>query len=215
MNRIKHIVAGAFLTFVFVLFSSCGVTTNYLVLVNKTHPISEDFVKNIELVTVDTVYDDEVAEVEKNSYNAYLKLKNALQKQGIEIGIDSAYRSVEYQEKIMRDFTEKYGEEYARNTVAIPGTSEHHTGLAIDIVPKVDGEWKWENEDMMQLPELFAEIHKELPKYGFILRLQKGKEDITGYSYEPWHIRYVGSSETAKKITDSGLVLEEYLEQDK
>ncbi len=69
-----------------------------------------------------------------------------------------------------------------RKTVAIPGTSEHHTGLAIDIVPKVDGEWKWENEDMMNLPELFAIIHKELPKHGFILRYPKNKEKVTGYS---------------------------------
>ena len=55
-------------------------------------------------------------------------------------------------------------------------------GLAIDIVPKVDGEWKWENEDMMNLPELFAIIHKELPKHGFILRYPKNKEETTGYS---------------------------------
>ena len=186
---------------------------DYLVLVNKTHPISGDYAKSLDLVTVDTVYDDETAEIEKATYEAYLSLQYALEKQGIEIGIDSAYRSVEYQEKIMREFTEKYGEEYAKNTVAVPGTSEHHTGLAIDIVPKVNGEWKWENEDMMQLPELFSRIHKELPKHGFILRLLPGKEEITGYSYEPWHIRYVGSAELAQKIMDSGLVLEEYLEE--
>ena len=188
---------------------------DYLVLVNKTHPISGDYAKSLDLVTVDTVYEDETAEVEKSTYEAYLSLKAALAEQGIEIGIDSAYRSVEYQEKIMREFTEKYGEEYAKNTVAVPGTSEHHTGLAIDIVPKVDGEWKWENEDMMKLPELFALIHKELPKHGFILRLLPGKEEITGYSYEPWHIRYVGSAELAQKITDSGLVLEEYVDGQK
>ncbi len=186
---------------------------DYLVLVNKTHPISGDYAKSLDLVTVDTVYEDETAEVEKSTYEAYLELQKALLEQGIEIGIDSAYRSVEYQEKIMREFTEKYGEEYAKNTVAVPGTSEHHTGLAIDIVPKVDGEWKWENEDMMQLPELFSRIHKELPNHGFILRFLKGKEKITGYSYEPWHIRYVGSVEVAQEITDSGLVLEEYLEE--
>lgn len=194
------------------LCASCGQKTDYLVLVNKSHPIDEAFAKQLELVTVDTVYDGEKTEVEKNAYAAYLSLQKALMEQGIEIGIDSAYRSVEYQKQIMQDFTEKYGEEYARNTVAIPGTSEHHTALAIDIVPKVDGQWKWENEDMMQLPELFAVIHKELPKHGFILRLLKGKEDITGYSYEPWHIRYVGSAEVARKISESGLVLEEYLE---
>jgi D-alanyl-D-alanine carboxypeptidase len=66
---------------------------------------------------------------------------------------------------------------------------------------------------MMQLPELCSRSHKELPNHGFILRLLKGKEKITGYSYEPWHIRYVGSVEVAQEITDSGLVLEEYLEE--
>jgi len=195
--------------------SSSKNAPDYLVLVNKTHPISGDYGKSLALVTVDTVYDDETAEVEKNTYNAYLSLKAGLLEKGIEIGIDSSYRSVEYQEQIMREFIEKYGEEYARNTVAVPGTSEHHTGFAIDIVPKVDGEWKWENEDMMALPELFAKIHAELPKYGFILRFLKGKEDVTGYSYEPWHIRYVGSPELAQEITDSGLTLEEYLEKHK
>ena len=188
-----------------------SIQPDYLVLVNKTHPINTEFAKNLELVTVDTVYEDETTDVEKNTYSAYLELQAALKKQGIEIGIDSAYRSLEYQEKIMREFIEKYGEEYARNTVAIPGTSEHHTGFAIDIVPKVDGEWKCENEDMMALPELFAIIHKELPKHGFILRFPKEKEEITGYSYEPWHIRYVGSVKTAQKITESSLSLEEYL----
>ncbi|MBR0032912.1 MAG: M15 family metallopeptidase [Treponema sp.] len=97
-----------------------------------------------------------------------------------------------------------------QKSVAIPGTSEHHTGLAIDIVPKVDGEWKWENEDMMNLPELFAIIHKELPKHGFILRYPKNKEETTGYSYEPWHIRYVASKKIAQKIFDEGITLEKY-----
>ncbi len=186
---------------------------DYLVLVNKSHPISRDYAKKLDFITVDTVYDDETADVEKQTYEAYLSLQKSLALQGIEIGIDSAYRSVEYQEQIMRDFTEKYGENYARKTVAVPGLSEHHTGLAIDIVPKVDGEWKWENEDMMQLPELFARIHKELPEHGFILRFPKGKEETTGYAYEPWHIRYVGSTKIAKEITRRGITLEEYLEE--
>ena len=184
--------------------------TDYLVIVSKASPMQKGFTDGLEFVTVDTVYDDEKTDVEKNAYAAYLSLQSALEKQGIEIGIDSSYRSVAEQERIMKDFTEKYGEDYAKKTVAIPGTSEHHTGLAIDIVPKVDGEWKWENEDMMNLPELFAKIHAELPGHGFILRYLKGKEDITGYAYEPWHIRYIASKEIAQKIYDEGITLEEY-----
>lgn len=183
---------------------------DYLIVVSKASPMKPGFTDGLEFVTVDTVYDDEKTEVEKNAYEAYLELRSALMARGIEIGIDSSYRSVAEQERIMRDFTEKYGEEYARNTVAVPGTSEHHTGLAIDIVPKVGGEWKWENEDMMKLPKLFAEIHEELPRHGFILRYPKGKEDVTGYSYEPWHIRYVADKEIAREISGRGITLEEY-----
>ena len=185
-------------------------STNYLVIVSKTSPLPQGFTDGLEFVTVDTVYDDETTDVEKKTYEAYLELQSALLEQGIEIGIDSSYRTVAEQERIMKEFTEKYGEEYARNTVAIPGTSEHHTGLAIDIVPKVDGEWKWKNEDMMALPELFEKIHAELPKHGFILRYLKGKESITGYSYEPWHIRYIADKNLAQKIYDEGITLEEY-----
>ncbi len=63
--------------------------------------------------------------------------------------------------------------------------------------------------------EIFAKIHAKLADYGFILRYLEGKDEITGYSYEPWHLRYVGSSEIAKNIMDQGLTLEEYLEKNK
>ena len=62
----------------------------------------------------------------------------------------------------------------------------------------------------MALPELFSRIHKELPKHGFILRYPKGKESISGYAYEPWHIRYIADKALAQKLTDQGLTLEEY-----
>ena len=110
----------------------------------------------------------------------------------------------------MAEFIETYGEEYARKTVAEPGTSEHHTGLVIDIVPKVNGEWVVENDDMLKEMEFFDVIHKTMPVYGFILRYPSGKEDITGYSYEPWHLRYVGK-EVAEEIYDRQITLEEYV----
>lgn len=180
-----------------------------LVLVNKDHPISADYVDTIELVAVETVYGDE-CKVEKMAYSAYLDLKEALEEENVVIGVDSAYRSVEEQQRIMDEFTEQYGEEYAGATVAQPGTSEHQTGLAIDIVPMVSGIWVTENEDMLKETDTFAIIHETLPKYGFILRYMEGKEDMTGYSYEPWHIRYVGV-EAAQKIYDRQVTLEEYL----
>ena len=184
---------------------------DYLVLVNKTHLISESYIRSVTLREVPDVYGD-VCRMEAQTLDAYNALRDALAAKGIEIGVDFSYRSVEEQEEIMRDFTEKYGEEYAKRTVAVPGTSEHHTGLAVDIVPKVDGEWVSENEDMLKETEIFRVIHETLPDYGFILRYPEGKEAITGYDYEPWHLRFVGK-EAAKEIMDAGLTLEEYTEQ--
>lgn len=185
---------------------------DYLVLVNKSNPIDSGFVNTISLTEAETVYEEGVL-VENTALTAYQELKEVLLDEGIEIGIDSAYRSVEKQEEIMKEFTEEYGEEYAKATVAEPGTSEHHTGLAIDIVPRIDGEWVVENEDMMKETKVFAAIHEKLAEYGFIVRYPDGKESITGYSYEPWHLRYVGV-DAAKEITDAGITLEEYLEKE-
>ena len=82
----------------------------------------------------------------------------------------------------------------------------------MDIVIRKDGVLIYENEDMIAEPEIFAKIHEKLADYGFILRYLEGKEDITGYGYEPWHFRYVGE-DAAKKITEKGLTLEEYLNE--
>ena len=167
-----------------------SVSPNYLILVNKKNLINKDFIKTVKLKTVSTVYPNEDTQVEIVALNAFEKLKTYLEKKGIKIGIDSSFRSVEEQQNIMDKFIKNYGKDYAKRTVAIPGTSEHHTGLAIDIVPFINGKWITENEDMMKETEIFKVIHKSLAKYGFILRYPKGKETITGYSYEPWHILY-------------------------
>lgn len=187
-------------------------TQDYMVLVNKTHPISKEYIKGMPLVDITNVYGEKV-QLEKKTYQAYQKLRDALKKVGIEIGVDSGYRSIEEQQAVMDDFTKQYGKEYAIKTVAIPGTSEHHTGLAVDIVPKVEGEWVVENEDMLKQTEIFDVIHSMLPEFGFILRYPKGKEDITGYSYEAWHLRYVGK-EAAQEIFNKNCTLEEYLDED-
>lgn len=91
----------------------------------------------------------------------------------------------------------------------MPGTSEHHTGQAIDLVIMKDNKWIIENEELLRENDIFERIHKVLKYFGFILRYPKGKEYITGYSYEPWHIRYVGE-DIAMNI--GNLTLEEYLE---
>lgn len=181
---------------------------DYLVLVNQTHPISPDFIHGAVLTDIENVSGG-VYQVEAATRDAYFQLRDALLTRGVEIGVDSAYRSIERQQEIMDEFIELYGEEYARQTVAQPGVSEHHTGLVIDIVPRVNGEWVVENEDMLKETEIFAVIHQMLPEYGFIVRYPQGKEQITGYGYEPWHLRYVGK-EAAAAISAGGLTLEEY-----
>ena len=183
---------------------------DYMVLVNKTHALPDDWEDKLETVhSTNTVGDD--VETEKKAYSAYLELKAALEKENIFVDLDSSRRSVAEQQRIMDDFTKQYGADYAAKTVAKPGYSEHHTGLALDLYLIIDGKDITENEDMIQYPEIWARIHELLPEYGFILRYLEGFEHITGYGYEPWHIRYIDSVDTAKDITTKGVTFEEYL----
>ena len=194
---------------------------DYMVLVNKQNPLPEGWEETLskDLTAVTNSVGDEVL-TESRAYEAYLALKEAVEKdlEGYEKGevrleLDSAYRSIAAQQKIVDDFTRDKGEEYAKTYAAVPGYSEHHTGLALDLYFTIDGKDVYENDDLFQYPDIWEAIHARLPEFGFILRFPEDKQDITGYAYEPWHIRYVDSPETAKEITDKGLTLEEYLAQ--
>ena len=187
-----------------------GDEIDYLALVNKTHKLPDDWEEKLSTVHMTNSVGGDV-EVEKKAYDAYLKLKAALEKDDIHVDLDSARRSVADQQRIMDVFTEKYGKEYALKTVATPGFSEHHTGLALDLYLIIDGKDVVENEEMVKYPEIWAKIHSRLADYGFILRYLDGREYITGYGYEPWHIRYIDDVENAKEITDRDLTLEQYL----
>ena len=187
-----------------------GEGIDYLALVNKENKLPDGWEDKLETVTVTNSLGDEV-EVEKTAYEAYLKLKDALAAEDVHVDLDSARRSVENQQRIWDDFMEEYGEVYTKRTVAVPGFSEHHTGLALDLYLIIDGVDVYLNEDMVTYPEIWAKIHEKLADYGFILRYLEGKEAITGYGYEPWHIRYVGSVGIAREIADAGITLEEYL----
>ena len=127
------------------------------------------------------------------------------------VDLDSAYRSVAEQQEIVDDFTKKYGAEYVKLYVAVPGYSEHHTGLALDLYLIVDGKDIVENEDLVTYPEIWDKIHAKLADHGFILRYLPEKKIETGYSYEPWHIRYVDDPAMAREIMDKGITLERYL----
>ena len=192
---------------------------DYLVLVNKLNPLPDGWEDALQTVTVTNSMGDEV-EVEAKAYAAYEHLKDDLEKNdGIYIELDSARRSIAEQQDIMDRFIEKYGADYAAKTVAQPGYSEHHTGLALDLYFRIkneDGTFTdvYYNEDMEKAGYtwIWDAIHDKLADYGFILRYLKGEEHITGYRYEPWHIRYVDSVKIAGEIMSSpGMTLEEYL----
>ena len=183
---------------------------DYKVLVNKLHKLPDNWEKEMKTFSFTNTVGDKV-EVEKKAYNAYMKLKADLKKSKVFVDLDSAYRSVKEQQRIMDDFIKDYGEDYAKKTVAEPGYSEHHTGLALDLYLIIDGKDVTENEDMMQYPGTWTEIHKKLAKYGFILRYLRDKEQITGYGYEPWHIRYIDDPKAAKEIMDKMETFENYL----
>ncbi len=134
---------------------------------------------------------------------AFNNMKSEAIQSNISLWIVSGFRSYQTQESIFNRNIGLYGEETANTFSAKPGQSEHQTGLAFDI-----NSTRWAFAESREAKWLAENCWK----YGFIIRYPKGKEDITGYVYEPWHIRYVGK-EQAQKIKDSGLCLEEYLEQ--
>lgn len=136
--------------------------------------------------------------------SAFDKLSQAAAAEGLNIYNSSGFRSYEYQSQIYSNYSNIYGSATADTFSARPGHSEHQTGLAID-VNSID-------DSFAGTPEaIWLENHAH--EYGFIIRYPKGKQDITGYKYEPWHIRYLGI-DTATKVYNSGLTLEEYLRID-
>lgn len=181
-----------------------------LVLVNKQNALPAGWEDDLVLEGA-TNSKGEYIEVDKIAFDAFAELQEDLEEsEGITIELNSGYRSVEEQQSIWDEFMAEYGEEYVLEFVAEPGHSEHHTGLALDALLVEDGEPIVTNEDIFAREDTWEIIHSYLPKYGFILRYLDGQEDITGYTYEPWHIRYVGP-EAAQEIMSKGITLEEYL----
>lgn len=182
---------------------------NYAILVNKNHKIKNNYLNKVKLISTKSISLEDIL-VEEETYHAYQKLKDFLETKGIYIEISSAYRSLDTQRAIYEQFITDYGKKYADNFVAPVGNSEHHTGLALDISLIIDNKPLLTNNLLMEHDETFKEIHKYLSNFGFILRYKEEKESITGYPYEPWHIRYVGKF-IAKIIDDNDYTLEEYL----
>lgn len=124
-----------------------------------------------------------------------------MQSEGLDVGMDySGFRSYDYQSALYDGYVAAYGQEIADTFSARPGFSEHQTGLAFDL--------KHESGELVTGEEETTWLLEHAADHGFIVRYLEGKEEITGYMAEPWHIRYIG--EEAQSIMDSGLCLEEY-----
>ena len=170
--------------------------TNYNeMLVNKYHLLNKDFKAN-DIVNVSSTYGYANNSLNKEAYDAFKQLANDAKKEGHTIVILSSYRTYEYQEKLWnRDKDDDY--------VARPSASEHVTGLAIDVSDFND------KNDSFKDTESYTWMINNAHKYGYILRYPENKENITGYSYEAWHYRYVGIS-LATKIYNEGITFDEY-----
>jgi len=177
--------------------------------VNKRRPLPEDYVPanmaapDIKLRWAD---DAESMQVSTQAIPDLEAMYQAALKAGHKLMLVSAYRSVGYQKQLYNGYVRSSGQEDADRFSARPGTSEHQTGLAVDL-GRVDGECEI-TECFGQTPEgkwLAQNAHK----YGFIIRYLKDKEATTGYLYEPWHFRYVGT-ELAAEIKPTAQTLEEY-----
>lgn len=180
----------------------------YQILINKDHPISKEVIQQIELHPI--IEREQLFYLDKKVIKQYLKLKKRVwEKTGIIIALDSAYRSIVDQKKIIEEMREEYGETYTNNYVSKPGVSEHHTGLAIDLTIYENNHYLMNNYELESSISKFRQIYPFLGYYGFILRYPKGKEHITKIPSEIWHIRYVGVK-AFKQLKKKNQVLEQY-----
>lgn len=169
-----------------------GVTyADGVLIVNKEIPLPEDYNPGMQ----------------EEAENAYLRMFEDAAAEGLNFELVSGYRSYDYQAELYNNYVARDGKEAADRYSAEPGHSEHQTGLAIDV-------GSYDSAVLLQTsfeytPE-FEWLEVNAHKYGYIIRYMKGKEDITGYMYEPWHLRYVGDKAT--DIYESGLTLEEYFD---
>ena len=175
-----------------------------LILVNAEHPLPEGYTVTLKELRNGHSVDERI-------YPELQQMFDDARAAGIYPLINESYRTTERQQQIMDKYIADYvsegmsredAEKKAREYVALPGTSEHELGLALDIIAEYEDDssetWQW--------------LKNNSWKYGFILRYPADKTEITGISYEPWHFRYVGQK-AAKEITELGICLEEYLDE--
>jgi len=179
-----------------------------LILVNRTHPLPDDF--EVELKSIGGGH-----KIDARAYDDYTAMVQAARKEGVYVYVTSSYRSMDKQislheakieEGVMMGYSYVAAKERAAEVVAVPGTSEHQAGLALDFV---SSEYR-RLDEKQENTKGFQWLKEHCYDYGFILRYPNGKTESTGIIYEPWHFRYVGLK-AAKEIKASGQTLEEYL----
>lgn len=184
-------------------------TDEYLLLVNKTHPVAASYVPS-DLTKVKYYVKDreEITRyMRKTVTDAFHTLVEAAAKEGYTLVMTTAYRSYGVQKTLNDKYVANHGQALADQYSAKPGQSEHQTGLCTDVSsPTVQYKLVVKFGQTPEGKWLAEHAHE----YGFILRFPEGKESITGYHYEPWHIRYVGQP-AADRIYANNLTLEEYL----
>ena len=180
----------------------------YLLLVNPWNYLPADFERNTRKI--------EGHYIDVGAYDDIVNMLADMRKEGLSPYICSSTRTIEYQENLFNKrlkknkaagLSEQDALDETAKWTAIPGTSEHHTGYALDIVSAKNTTLDKSQENTPEQQWMM----KNSWKYGFILRYPEGKTHITGIYYEPWHYRYVGK-EAAKEIYESGLTFEEYLQ---
>ncbi|MCU9533687.1 LD-carboxypeptidase LdcB/DacB [Streptococcus sp. CSL10205-OR2] len=156
-----------------------------IIIVNKQHPLSSTYNPG----------EDPTAKA------ALLQIIADMQALGYDVSNNySGFRSYETQDSLYHSYVERDSKENADRYSARPGYSEHQTGLAYDLIDN--------SGQLLEEPNASAWLKEHAPEYGFIVRYLQGKEHITGYQAESWHLRYIGKE--AQDIADSGLTLEEY-----
>lgn len=186
-----------------------------LLLVNEKNPLPADYDYESGLVSLDGKYRNGQLDKISAQIEPYVKaMCEAAWAENVSLKVWSPYRSYATQKTLFDNRVNGYinqglsaaeAEKKALTINARPGTSEHHTGLAID--------FNCANNSFEGMPA-YKWMLEHAHEYGFIMRYPEDKTEITGVIYEPWHWRFVGINE-AKKIKDSGLCLEEYLEKGK
>ncbi len=181
------------------------ISKDTLMIVNKHYKIPDDY-KPKNLVYIDDWEYGYWNLIRADVYEEFKKMSKEAKKDNVTLFIASPYRSYNDQKVLYNSYVANDGVKNADTYSARPGYSEHHTGLAMDLIPEFGLQL-----DTFENSAGFKWMQENAHKYGFILRYPKDKEYITGYMYEPWHYRYVGV-DAATTIKNEGLTFEEYYE---